>query len=344
MRELIINECGPEVYDYMNKFVDTEAKSTLVVRTSTVFNIVNNPIEYDVIINLKRMNDFRFINKVLEGINAKLKNGDLFIACVETYAARKNKKRIRKVPVLRNIYFGMEFIFMRVFPKLPGFKKIYFFATKGRNRVLSKAEAFGRLASCGFEIYDYESFDGLMYIVTKKIKQPAFNMSASYGPLYKMPRMGKNGKIIGVYKLRTMHPYAEYLQDYVLKINGYAESGKPANDFRLTPWGKFLRRYWLDELPQLLNVVKGELKLVGVRPISERYYKDIPRDLQLFRRRFKPGCIPPYVALNREGNVDSVLQSEREYLKEKMRQPYTTDLKYFFKAISNIVFKRKRSA
>ena len=141
-----------------------------------------------------------------------------------------------------------------------------------------------------------------------------------------------------------MHPYAEYLQDYVLKLNGYAETGKPKNDFRLTPWGRFLRRYWLDELPQIINVFKGEMKLVGARPVSERYLQDIPADLRELRLKFKPGCIPPYVALDRNGDVNSVLQAEREYLEEKSKHPYTTDTKYFFKAIFNIIFKRKRSA
>jgi lipopolysaccharide/colanic/teichoic acid biosynthesis glycosyltransferase len=159
-----------------------------------------------------------------------------------------------------------------------------------------------------------------------------------------MPRLGRNGDMIGVYKFRTMHPYAEYLQDYVLKMNGYAESGKPKDDFRLTPWGKILRRYWLDELPQLLNVLKGELKIVGVRPISKRYFQDVPKDLQILRLRQKPGCIPPYVALNRHGNVTSVLQAEREYLTLAINHSIVTDFHYFFMALYNILVKNKRSA
>ncbi|HBK71610.1 MAG TPA: sugar transferase, partial [Flavobacteriaceae bacterium] len=139
-------------------------------------------------------------------------------------------------------------------------------------------------------------------------------------------------------------PYSEYLQDYVLKLNGYAESGKPADDFRIVPWGKFMRRYWFDELPQLLNVLKGELKLVGVRPVSQRYFQDIPKDIQELRLTQKPGCVPPYVALDRKGSVGSVLQAEKEYLIEKNTNPYTTDTKYFFKAMYNIIFKKKRSA
>jgi lipopolysaccharide/colanic/teichoic acid biosynthesis glycosyltransferase len=141
-----------------------------------------------------------------------------------------------------------------------------------------------------------------------------------------------------------MHPYSEYLQDFLIRSNGYAESGKPANDFRIPKWGKIIRRFWLDELPQLINLFKGELKLVGVRPVSARYFEDIPREMQKLRLTQKPGCIPPYVALNRSGNVMSVLQSEREYLEEKIERPYSTDIKYFLKAVFNIVIRQKRSA
>ena len=68
------------------------------------------------------------------------------------------------------------------------------------------------------------------------------------------------------------------------------------------------------------------------------------KEMQKLRLSQKPGCIPPYVALNRKGNVMSVLQSEKEYLEEKIKHPYTTDTKYFINAIVNIVFKHKRSA
>lgn len=344
MKNLIIKKTNEEAYNYFSSYVICESKYTLVISTTNDFNILNYSNDCRAIINLSRVNDIRYINKFFESVNSKLNKNDLYISCLETFTARRERKPIGKIPILASIYFSMEFVFMRVFPKMWGFKKIYFLLTRGRNRLLSKAEVLGRLVSCGFEIIDYQTFNGLMYVVSKKVKEPEFNMNASYGPLYKMPRMGKNGKMIGVYKFRTMHPYAEYLQDYVLKINGYAESGKPADDFRLTPWGKFLRRYWFDETPQLINILKGELKLVGIRPISERYFQDIPKDLQELRLKQKPGCIPPYVALDRKSSVDGVLQAEREYLTEKSKNPYTTDIKYFFKAIFNIVFKRKRSA
>ena len=70
-----------------------------------------------------------------------------------------------------NRYFLFEFTFLRVFPKIWGAKKIYFIVTRGRNRLLSKAEALGRVVSCGFEIIDYEYINGLIYVITKKQKE-----------------------------------------------------------------------------------------------------------------------------------------------------------------------------
>ena len=344
MKSFFINKVGEKAYTFLNSYISIESKDSFVVSTTDEFNILTNSSKFNAVINLSKVNNIRFINKFFEAVNSKLSNDNFFIVCFETINARKERHRMGSIPLIKNIYFVVEFVLLRVIPKLWGFKKIYFLITQGRNRLLSKAEVMGRLVSCGFEIIDEQSFDGLKYIVAKKNKEPDFNLKASYGPLFTMKRIGKGGGIIGVYKFRTMHPYAEYLQDYILKKHGYAETGKPKDDFRLTPWGRILRRYWLDELPQLINVIKGELKLVGVRPISARYFQDIPKDLQALRLKFKPGCIPPYVSLNRKSDIDSVLQAEREYLEEKVKHPFITDTRYFFKAIFNIIFKRKRSA
>lgn len=343
MRDTIIDKVGIEVYNFIDKHCDINSNETLVVSTTNIFNIHTHSNIHS-IVNLGKTNNIRFINKFFLEINEKLINNDLYIGCAELFSARKERKKINKIPILRSIYFFMEFIFLRVFPKVYILKKIYFFITRGRNRLLSKGEILGRLVSCGFEIKEHISINGLLYFAVKKSGEPREYSKASYGPLYRMPRIGKNGKIIGVYKFRTMHPYAEFLQDYMINTYGYAQTGKPANDFRLTPWGRIMRKYWIDELPQLLNVLKGELKIVGVRPISQRYFNDIPKDLQELRLKHKPGCVPPYVALNRSGNVESVLQAEKEYLLEKSKNPFFTDLKYFLLAISNILFKNKRSA
>lgn len=290
------------------------------------------------------MNNERFINKRLEQINATLCIGNVLVGYFETYTSRRARFARYRIPVLRLLFMAFDFVFHRVMPKMNGTKQLYFFLTKGKNRLLSKAEMLGRIVCCGYEIIGNEKIEGLDYFIAKKVKEPAFDMEPSYGPVFSMNRLGYRGEIIKVYKFRTMHPYSEYLHDYILKKYGYAQSGKPANDFRLTPWGKFFRKYWIDELPQLFNILKGEMKLVGVRPVSQRYFQDIPEDLQKLRNRQKPGCIPPYVALNVSSDVESVQNAERIYLIEKLKRPYTTDLRYFFKALFSIIVRQKRSA
>lgn len=346
MKNDILRLIGPAAYNFIEEYVQLESEQTSVVVTTNPFNIKHLKKDATAIVNLRKVNGIRYINKFFKKVNQKLEVGQYYICCSETIVERHKRQRINRIPILRNLFHFGEFIFLRVFPKVWGFKKIYFLVTRGRRRLLSKAETLGRLVCCGFDIEETRIINGLLFIVAKKKESPKClkNVNVSYGPLFKMNRMGKNGKIIGVYKFRTMHPYSEFLQDYILKINGYADSGKPKDDFRLTNWGGTMRKYWIDEVPQLINVLKGELKLVGVRPISERYFQDIPKDLQELRLKHKPGCIPPYVALNKKSNVQSVLDAEREYLLMKNKRPYTTDTKLFFKALYNIIIRRKRSA
>jgi len=345
MRTKVLKELGEGKTSFIEQFVDLNDKNVVVVSTTTPFNIENYNGDIDALVNLAKVNDMRFINKFFEAVNDRLENKGYLIVCFESLTARRERLRVGKIPILKNLYFSLEFLFLRVAPKVWGLKKIYFLITRGRNRLLSKAEVLGRLVSCGFEIVDYNSFRGTSFVVSRKLKAPDFNFEPSYGPLFRMKRVGKFGKIIRVYKFRTMHPYAEYLQDYVIGLHGYASTGKPENDFRLTPWGRVMRRFWLDELPQILNVIKGDMKLVGIRPVSETYFNNsIPEELREMRKRHKPGCIPPYVALNRKASVEEVLKAERDYMIEKEKRPYTTDTRYFFKALFNIVFRGKRSA
>lgn len=296
-------------------------------------------------INLKRLNKNPHISKYFHNVNRLLEKDGIFIGCLQTHRQQKEARWINKIPVVRSLVHGPEFIFHRVFPKVNVLNRIYFFLTGGRSRRLTKTEILGRLVRYGFDIVEVkENIDNKLYFVVRKDNDGNTVNRPSYGPLYKMARIGKDGKIIHVYKFRTMHPYSEYLQDYILKNNGYASSGKPANDFRLTSWGKVMRKYWLDEIPQLINVIKGDMKLIGVRPVSQRYFQDIPTHIQTLRLVQKPGCIPPYVALNRASSKDSVLNSEEIYLRLSKHRTKRIDTAMAFLAVRNIVFKGKRSA
>jgi len=97
----------------------------------------------------------------------------------------------------------------------------------------------------------------------------------SRGPvLYSQVRIGKEGAPFRIYKLRTMRADAELRLAEVMHLNVHARDlgdgrmYKIADDPRVTKVGRFLRRFSLDELPQLVNVVKGEMSLVGPRPLT----------------------------------------------------------------------------
>ena len=90
----------------------------------------------------------------------------------------------------------------------------------------------------------------------------------SPGPIiFHQQRVGKGGKIFRIYKFRTMYRDAEIRKADLLKQNEVSGPAfKMRNDPRITPIGKFLRKYSIDELPQLLNVLSGDMSLVGPRP------------------------------------------------------------------------------
>jgi lipopolysaccharide/colanic/teichoic acid biosynthesis glycosyltransferase len=231
---------------------------------------------------------------------------------------------------------------MRVFPKLPVTKQFYFWTTNGYDRAISKAETFGRLYSCGFEMVSEQLAGDKLYFVARKIQEPAFDYHPTYGPLIRLKRIGKGGKIIYVYKMRTMHPYSEYLQDYIYKKSDLQEGGKFRNDFRVSTAGRIMRKLWIDELPMIINLLRGDLKLVGVRPLSQHYFELYSEELRAKRIKVKPGLVPPFYA-DLPKTLEEIQASEDRYLEAYFRRPLLSDFKYFCKAFYNIVFRKARS-
>jgi lipopolysaccharide/colanic/teichoic acid biosynthesis glycosyltransferase len=332
-----------DVHRFVSSHLDLSEKNSVILRTRSIDTIYHLSNDLTALVNLKKVNDVRWINKFFEEVNAHLNPGSLYIGAVEISEQRK-ARIFRNLPKgIAHFIYVIDFMLRRILPKLNFTKGFYFFITDGRNRVMSKAEVLGRLVCCGFDIVDLKVIDDTLYFVAKKVKDPSYDLKPSYGPLFKMRRVGKNGKMIQVFKFRTMHPYSEYLQDYIIRTNGYQDIGKPADDFRITTWGKFLRKYWLDELPQLINVLRGEMKLVGIRPISNRFLNEFPEDIKTLRLKQKPGCVPPYVSLLKQ-SVNGFIEAETIYLMDKVKNPYTTDMKYLLKAIYNILSNKIRSA
>jgi len=331
------------VLEYIIKFVNPFQKQTRILDTSTIFNIetINEPIEN--FINLRKLNYITSLNDLLFTINEKLYMDGYFVGCVELYQQRKERIYSRFPSFIAFPVYIVDFIMNRMFPKLYLTQNIRIKKLRTTNRALSKTEIFGRLYASGFDVIDFNNINNLTYFVSKKKKNPKKVEEYKYGILYKMNRIGKKGKIINVYKIRTMNPYSEYLQNYIYDNNKLKEGGKFKNDFRITAWGKFLRKYWLDELPMIYNLLKGDLKLVGVRPLSKQYFDLYDDDLKNLRYRHKPGLIPPYYA-DLPKSIEKIIESEKKYLLSYEKSKIKTDLSYLYKALKNIFFNKARSS
>lgn len=139
----------------------------------------------------------------------------------------------------------------------------------------------------------------------------------SRGPaLFVQDRLGLNKQRFPMFKFRTMVSNAEALQKELEQFN---ETGGPAfkmrHDPRITPLGNFLRKTSLDELPQLLNVLRGDLSLVGPRPLPVRDYERF--DAYWFNRRFsvKPGITCIWQVSGRSNtSFDSWIKQDLEYI------------------------------
>ena len=201
----------------------------------------------------------------------------------------------------------------------------------------------GYFVHYGFEIENLVEKRGEVTIDLIKRKDIKSIRDKNYSWLIKLPRTGKNGKRIFVYKLRTMEPYSEYIQDFVIKKNGLNSDGTIRNDFRVTRVGKFLRRYWLDELPMIINFVKGDLKLIGFRPLSDSMLKQYPKWFVRIRNKYKPGLIPPYY-IDRPKSFDELIKSEQRYIERYKRHHILTDTLYLYKFLKASFLKGVRSS
>lgn len=104
-----------------------------------------------------------------------------------------------------------------------------------------------------------------------------------------------------------------------------------------------MRKYWIDELPMLINFMQGDLKLVGLRPLSKSFFSIYPKDLKNERIKYKPGLIPS-IYVDKLETEEAVFESERKYIEKYKKHPFRTDFVYFFRVMGKILFKGVRSA
>jgi lipopolysaccharide/colanic/teichoic acid biosynthesis glycosyltransferase len=140
------------------------------------------------------------------------------------------------------------------------------------------------------------------------------DLVANRGPLlYRQPRVGRHGKVFSILKFRTMRPEGRELLD----------EWTTEDDPRITPFGRLLRRTHLDELPQVLNVLRGDLAIVGPRPEQPHYVDELVTKIPFYNLRHlvRPGITGwaqvKYGYAGSESDALEKLQYEFYYLRHQ---------------------------
>ncbi len=341
----IIDIASDKVYDYLQDNTNLNSRNTLLLNDINVKKLQEIDLfQYSTFIQLKRLNHLRGINKLLAIVNEKLPDDGVFVCCYKSKSTTKQQIFHKKNRFIGSLVYFAHFLYHRMMPKFFLTRRLYYDLTGGKKRILSKTEVLGRLSYCGFEPVKQIKIDTNNYIIARRVRQSEPLKLKQYGALIKLRRTGKNGRMFNVYKFRTMHPYAEYIQGYIHKTSSLAEGGKFHRDIRVTTLGRIMRKYWIDEFPMFLNLLKGDMKLIGVRPLSKHYFGLYTKELQEKRVKFKPGLLPPFYA-DMPKTLDEIQASEMKYLTEcDTKGTFRTDFKYFFLILNNILLKKARSA
>lgn len=178
---------------------------------------------------------------------------------------------------------------------------------------------------------------GLIFFCPLYIFAGAFVAVSSGLPvLYFQKRVGKNGKIFEIIKFRTMIKDAEELKSKYKRLNqADGPVFKIYDDPRFTKIGKILSKLGLDELPQLINVLKGEMSLVGPRPLPIDEAKKLTKE-QKIREMVRPGITSTWVI---EGShrlsFKKWMQLDKEYVESAT---FLKDLKIIIKTVFMLLY------
>lgn len=161
----------------------------------------------------------------------------------------------------------------------------------------------------------------------------------SEGPIFfAHNRIGKNGKMFKMYKFRTMYNHAEeMIKDFTPEqMKEWKENYKLTNDPRITKMGKFLRKTSIDELPQIINIIKGDLSIIGPRPVIKEELEKYGENKEEFLS-VTPG-LTGYWACNGRSAISYEERMKMElYYIEHMS--LDLDVQIFFKTILSVIKK-----
>ena len=294
---------------------------------------------------LRPLHTIETLDEYLAALNGLVADGTIVCCHSMTSRLKRALTETRYPWGISKIVVGWNYLWHRVCPKLRITRWYYFAVTKGKNRTFNRVEVLGRICRAGFDVLDEQFREGEFFVTARKVRQPVNDNAPTGSPVIHLRRIGKDGRQIVVHKFRTMYTYSEYIQSYVFEHQHLNAGGKFKDDYRINFWGRLLRRTWLDELPMVWNMIRGDIKLVGVRPLSEHYFSLYTPEMQQLRTRTKPGLLPPfYYEKETPVELDEIQASERRYLEAYLAKPFATDWRYFWGIVGNILFHKKHSA
>lgn len=151
-------------------------------------------------------------------------------------------------------------------------------------------------------------------------------------PFYTQTRIGKDGKPFKIYKFRSMYCDADARREELLKENeGSGATFKMKKDPRITRVGSIIRKTSIDELPQLLNILKGDMSIIGPRPFIPSEQENLPAD----RLSVMPGLSCYWqIGGKNELSLAEQIALDRKYIKERS---LWTDVKIVFKTMMHVL-------
>jgi len=172
---------------------------------------------------------------------------------------------------------------------------------------------------------------GLLFLVVAVPIVLVGDLMANRGPLfYRQPRVGKNGATFEILKFRTMRPVGEDMP------NEWTTEDDP----RITPFGGLLRRTHVDELPQLVNVLRGDLSVVGPRPEQPQYVRELTGKIPFYdlRHRVRPGLTGwAQVKYGYAGSESDALQKLQYDFFYMRHQSLTLDVRIIGRTLRSVV-------
>ncbi len=243
--------------------------------------------------SLFSVHDFFGINiiKVVNDVPADLT--ELLKNCPIDWIIITDKKYKKYIKNLERIGITVSYYLKEVFSEISSFVSL-------ETSLPSPVITFRSTPPNFADLFIKYTLDRIISFMTILLLSPLFfiisiliKLTSKGGIIYKQPRVGLNGKIFSMFKFRTMYENADEIKQNLIHLNKMDKIVfKIKDDPRITKIGKLLRRFSLDELPQLFNVLIGNMSLVGPRPPLSEEVKQY-EDWQRKRLSIKPGltCI-----------------------------------------------------